>query len=264
MPKRVSEQDAFNDMLPEFMPCIESKRCNNKALNLRQLEAKMHHIASSIHLPLDAPLTAVTRISDGTIRVLATAKDFPSSEDERKMAESALYSVLVDWITLEVERATVHVHIPPVQQNTLSLTSATYSIVPSQWIRQQVESVNEWAFQCSRTIATATLTRVVETYPWRNKHIMSIMIPSLVLRAMDNMAKGLPEPLMLGNVDVILPPISQFLLPFDIDLCKRDIVTKLRVNPTSLLEFYETVFAIVQSGQTKTTATLILYNNLFV
>lgn len=267
MSKRACVVEDFEAMLPSYVPCTENetiKRCTNKSMNLRQLESTVHEVANDLNIPLEYPLTTVVRMPDGTIRITATAKEFPKSDEDRTMMESALHASLSDWISQMVERSTVHIHIPPVQNSPIVLTKAHHSITPSVWIKQQVQTVNDWALQCSKTIAAASLTRVVETYPWRNKDAMILMIPALVVRAVDNMYKGLPEPLMAGNCDIILPPVTQFLLPFDLDFCTKDVHSFMGRETTTLLEFYEAVFAIVQQNRTKTTATLTLYHHLFV
>lgn len=225
-------------------------------------EALLLHVkqaASDIGINLVLGLTDVQFV-DGKAHVTATCDIFPFSETVRSMLRSSLHVAILHG--LENIEATVVVHTLPV------LRSVAFhnlqSLHASTWISSQIEGINHFATRCAETWTRALLEHVINAYPWRNADSMRQMVPVLCLRAISNLTNMVPEPLMQGNVDIILPQIKDCTTPDVLEAVRLETMQRLNRSSVSLLETYETVFASVQKDSSPPRCCSLLYVKLFM
>jgi len=215
-------------------------------------------------IELDRELTSVTCDGSGCT-VVASVATFPDSEESRALLHSALHSVLLDEFEGEVAQLVVRVFVPSVVDVPpdvpfeARMTDPDTSVVAK--VKNMVEDTHRFARLVTKNYAQCAVQEVVEGLPWRDPELMRRVAQSAVLHTLQ--MGTLDDPLMRGDVDGILLPLSSILNPFDQQTVFKDVEVFLGRRPTSLLETYESVFRLVALGRSCGSATFTLHRQLF-
>lgn len=237
---------------------------------LRRQHAVVAEIAADLGLTLDAPLTTVETLKNGSVAVVATLAPVAGrTEAEELLARSALHAALLDALP----HADVHVLArPPLSATTNAVpgaaptakSAAFPATKASEWVRLQSACVHEWACQAAVTMAHAACERVIDSLPWRDAAGMRLRIPSVVRTTVDNMVRGAFDPLMsAGNVDALLPPLGGVLVPYDLEAVCAEATGALGRPPASQLELVEMAYTLTCGGAARKPATRLLCEALF-
>ena len=224
----------------------------------------MHRAAEIVGVELDVPLSAAHKVAD-TTHITASVTTFLTTEFERDMLRSALHVTMLE----ECQRfapLSVHIFVPPVVHTYENTTSA------SQWIRDQISGVDEWALLCAQMLGRSLLERVIDTYPWRAAEMMRAMLPAIWSESMLELGGTRPttsqRTIFEGNVDKILPRIDEAcrssVIPNVYSMVMAAASQHLGRQPDSVLELYETVFElVVQKRHQAPLAVRLVFDRLF-
>lgn len=221
-------------------------------LNEAELLSHVFCAAYDIGVELCPGLTSV-QTHDGTTYVTATCRTFPDDDFARITLESALMVAILHG--LDKDNVRVIVHCSPV----LPLPKRRNT---TDWIKRQIDGVNDWATLCTQQLAQAAYTRVVETYPWREAERMRSLLPVLVLRCVRNVRKAERDEAMQGDVDLILPPMRTYLSSEQATAVVDEVTRHLGRKADSLLETYEVVHHMVELKRAPPPVSY-LYSRLF-
>lgn len=112
----------------------------------------------------------------------------------------------------------------------------------SEWAKTNADGLRDWYLTGVSTLARAALLRTIYALPWRRRIEMETLVPHIVDLAVQRVRDGEQDPLVLGNVDVILPVVHLGVEA----LCEVgvDVVRVQGRTADTILEFYEVVYTL--------------------
>ena len=235
---------------------------------METIAARVYETATAIGLPLDRDFSCVHRLENGTVRVVASADAFPTTEDERRISQSALHAALLEDLS-DVPQLDVRVFVPPVAGGdvataTADATTPAPMTLASLRIRGWNKAVQDYATKATVQLAHNSYHCVVDSYPWLDADEMRARIPMAIQQTLNNMTTGSPDPLMTDRcVDLILPPLESILRSNETTLVYYDITRVLGGTPESILEFYEVLYLCVTHRVAVSDTTLVVYDRVF-
>lgn len=221
----------------------------------------MYATALSIDLKLDSDLSCVQKMSDGTVRVIASVDAFPRTFQDREFSRSALHAALLQDLS-DIVKLDIHVFIPPLVPD----ASASQSTPPlaSLKISSWKTSMNTFAKDASIQFAFSSYWCIVEAYPWRDRVAMGTRIPEAVETSLMNMINGTEDPLIThNNADLILPPVETVIHEYEVTDVYDDVTRVLGGVPQTLLQFYEVIYLCVSHSIGISNATLAVFYRVF-
>ena len=205
---------------------------------------------------LDRQLSCVETRPDGRVRVIASVDKFPTTEEERRLIQSAVHCVVLDefreinpW-ALDVQ---VIVPVPlddgdfaPSRDRVLDTTMRA-----SRWIGREAWGVQSWARVAAISLFQGGADRILTTYPWRDAVAMRARLPILI----DGLSRLMlddprdPTRLAVGYIDELLPSLKTVLKTADIqDVVRNVTASNDGQQPSTTLELYELVYDMVVSN----------------
>lgn len=91
-------------------------------------------------------------------------------------------------------------------------------------------------------MCTVRLTDVIHLMPWKQQEQMLRYVPAAICELREAMLKGEEHPFLVGNYDLILPPIPLELEPMKHAVSR--VLKTFNTFPKSRLEFYQAVYFI--------------------
>lgn len=211
----------------------------------------VRYIAEQLDVKLEPALCSAVLLDDGVPQIVVTLDHQTRNEEERSFLQSAFMCEVLE----QISNAMVQVHVPaplapynhPVKEQGEIMPRKTMGV--NAWISMQAVGVHALAQDAAVLFSHASYTRVVETYPWRDKKAMLLTVNALRNEMLDQVKSGLPSPIMMGKPDQILRPLETILGDYDRLVLLDEIVKHKTTSPSNLLDAYEYIYDVVVTGK---------------
>jgi hypothetical protein len=220
----------------------------------------MQRAASDLDLVLDPPLTTI-RQTDLGYSMVASVATFPEDDIARLLMQSALHVALHEEFGETVD---IRVVVPrPLKGPVITLPPVPNDAFPTVWMQEYLKLGHERVREYAIVFAHAAYTQAVYALPWRDAGAMAARIPALLEMTALAVDTHRTVSVLMGNVDIILPPMEGLVLPMDRPVVEDEVARAIGRPAATLMELYETVWRLVNTGRT-TQQTLRLYVCLFL
>ena len=214
--------------------------------------------------------TLTCKCGDEGADVEVSLRNVLDTDEERELARAGAHLVVEsELLRLGYTVGRIRVLVPLSKAGSAYLYRRPTQPPPTptcvEWCMGQGRQMDAFLFQCLETLGTALYHHVIDAYPWRDGSLMRAAVPRLVQEACDRMARREDEPLLLGNVDAILPPLAPAMTSVERFAVMSDLHTYLGRMPITGLEVYETLYAVMADHERSLClSTRALFHAVFV
>lgn len=225
----------------------------------------VNRTAEQLNVQLEPFLCKCTIMDDGTPQMIVTLRHRTEDEEEVSLLRSAFMCEILE----HAPNAMVQVHVPSPAAPYFPPRPRDAHPVPrqnqnvNQWIQEQALGIHTWARDAAILFCTASFTRLVESYPWRDKKAMAASIDTFVREVLDNIKTGLHSPIMMGDPCRILVPLESILGELERSIVVNDVIIHQGKIPSNVLDTYEGIYDLVMSGRSHNPLTAYVFHQIF-